>query len=96
MEDVLSIGEGFMRRVFKEILDIEIGDIPRLKFTDAMEQYGSDKPDIRFDMKIKDISDIVENCGFGVFSSAIESGGTVRAIVAKNSADILTRKEIDK
>ena len=96
MEDVLSIGEGFLKRIFKEILNVEIDSIPRLKFTDAMEQYGSDKPDIRFDMKIKDISDIVENCGFGVFSATVKDGGTVRAIVAKNAADVLTRKEIDK
>ena len=96
MDDVLAIGEGFMKRVFREVLGVELPEIPRMKFTDAMEQYGSDKPDIRFDMKIKDVSDIVENCGFGVFSGAVQSGGSVRAINAKNSASVLTRKEIDK
>ncbi len=96
MDDVLAIGEGFMKRVFKEVLGVDLPEIPRMKFTDAMEQYGSDKPDIRFDMKIKDVSDIVENCGFGVFSGAVQSGGSVRAINAKNSASVLTRKEIDK
>ncbi len=95
-EDVLQIGEGFLRRLFKEILDIELGDIPRLTYTEAMEQYGSDKPDTRFDMKIKDLSDIVENCGFGVFADTVKNGGTVRAITAKNAATVLTRKEIDK
>ena len=96
MEDVLAIGEGFLKRVFRDVLDVDLPDIPRMTYTDAMEQYGSDKPDIRFDMKIKNISDIVENCGFGVFSGAVQSGGTVRAITAKGAADVLTRKEIDK
>ena len=96
MEDVLSMGEGFIKRLFREVLDVEINEIPRLTFTEAMESYGSDKPDTRFDMKIKDISDIVENCDFGVFSGAVQSGGTVRAITAKAAADTLTRKEIDK
>ncbi len=96
MEDVLAIGEGFLKRLFKEVLGVEIGTLPRLTYTEAMEQYGSDKPDTRFEMKIKDISDIVENCEFGVFSGAVQSGGTVRAITAKNAAGTLTRKEIDK
>ncbi|MEE1278882.1 MAG: amino acid--tRNA ligase-related protein, partial [Acutalibacteraceae bacterium] len=60
------------------------------------EQYGSDKPDTRFDMKLIDVSDIVENCGFGVFSGAVANGGTVRAINAKGAAATLTRKEVDK
>ena len=96
IEDVLSIGEGFLKRVFKEVLDIELPNIPRLTYNEAMEQYGSDKPDTRFEMKIKDISDIVENCGFGVFSGCVKDGGTVRAITAKDAAAQLTRKEIDK
>ena len=96
IEDVLSIGEGFLKRVFKEVLDIELSNIPRLTYNEAMEQYGSDKPDTRFEMKIKDISDIVENCGFGVFSGCVKDGGTVRAITAKDAAAQLTRKEIDK
>ncbi len=96
MEDVLSIGEGFMKRLFREVLGIELEKLPRLTYTEAMESYGSDKPDTRFDMKIKDLSDIVKGCGFGVFTGALESGGTVRAITAKNAAGVLTRKEIDK
>ncbi|MBQ5900701.1 MAG: Asp-tRNA(Asn)/Glu-tRNA(Gln) amidotransferase GatCAB subunit C, partial [Clostridia bacterium] len=84
------------KRVFKEVLDVEIGTIPRLTFNEAMEQYGSDKPDTRFDMKLIDVSDIVENCGFGVFSGAVANGGTVRAINAKGAAATLTRKEVDK
>ena len=65
-------------------------------YTDAMENYGSDKPDIRFDMKIQNISDIVKDTEFVVFSNAIKDGGSVRAIVAKNGASVYTRKEIDK
>jgi len=97
VDDVLEMNEGFIKRLFKEVLDVDIKlPLQRMTYKTAMETYGSDKPDTRFDMKITDISDIVKNCGFGVFTGAIEAGGSVRAIVAKNSADKLTRKEIDK
>ncbi len=97
MEDVLKIAEGYVSRLFKEVLNVDIPTpLPRLTFTEAMNSYGSDKPDTRFDMKIKDISDIVENCGFGVFADTVKNGGTVRAINAKNASSVLTRKEIDK
>ena len=97
MEDVLSIGEGFVKRLFKEVMDIDIPlPLPRLTYTEAMENYGSDKPDTRFDMKITDLSGIVENCGFGVFADTVKNGGTVRAITAKGAANTYTRKEIDK
>ena len=97
MEDILKIGEGFVKRLFKEIMGVDISTpLPRLTYTQAMNDYGSDKPDTRFDMKIKDLSDIVENCGFGVFSDTVKNGGTVRAITAKNAAGVYTRKEIDK
>lgn len=97
MEDVFKIAEGYVSRLFKEVLGVDIATpLPRLTFTDAMNNYGSDKPDTRFDMKIKDLSDIVENCGFGVFADTVKNGGTVRAINAKNAASVYTRKEIDK
>ncbi len=97
MEDVLNMGEGYVKRLFKDVLDVDITTpIPRLTYTDAMNDYGSDKPDTRFEMKIKDLSDIVENCGFSVFSDTVKNGGTVRAITAKNAAATYTRKEIDK
>ena len=97
MEDVLKIAEGYVSRLFKEVLNIDIPTpLPRLTFTQAMNDYGSDKPDTRFDRKIKDISDIGENCGFGVFADTVKNGGTVRAINAKNASSVLTRKEIDK
>ena len=96
-EDIMAMNEGFIKRVFKEVLNVDIPTpLPRITFADAMNRYGSDKPDTRFGMEIQDLSDVVQNCGFGVFTSAIEEGGSVRAIVAKNAAATLTRKEIDK
>ncbi len=96
-EDVYAIAEGYIKRLFKEVLgkDIET-PLPRLKYVDALNDYGSDKPDTRFEMKIKDLSDIVENCGFSVFSDTVKNGGTVRAITAKGAVSTYTRKEIDK
>ena len=97
VEDVLEMIEGFVRRVFHDVLGREISTpLPRLTYREAMERYGSDKPDTRFGMEIVNLSDVVKNCGFGVFTSAIEAGGSVRAIVAKGAAGTLTRKEIDK
>ena len=97
VEDILEMNEGFIQRLFKEVLDVNVElPLPRLTYKDAMERYGSDKPDTRFGMEICDISELVKNCGFGVFTSAIENGGSVRAIVAKDAAKTLTRKEIDK
>ncbi len=96
-DDVFAIAEGYVSRLFREVLGVEIPTpLPRMRYDDAMNDYGSDKPDTRFDMKIKDISDIVENCGFGVFADTVKNGGTVRAITAKNAVDTYTRKEIDK
>ena len=96
-EDIMAMNEGLIKRVFKEVLDVEIETpLPRITFADAMNRYGSDKPDTRFGMEIQDLSETVKNCGFSVFTSAIENGGSVRCIVAKNAAATLTRKEIDK
>ena len=97
VDDILDIAEGYIQRLMKETLSIDIPmPLPRLKYNDAMSRYGSDKPDTRFGMEITDISELVKNCGFSVFTSAIENGGSVRGIVAKNAAATLTRKEIDK
>ncbi len=96
-EDVYAIAEGYIKRLFKEVLNEDIvTPLPRLRYVDAMNDYGSDKPDTRFEMKIKDLSDIVENCGFSVFADTVKNGGTVRAITAKGAVDTYTRKEIDK
>ena len=95
--DIMEMNEGFIARLFKEILNVDIQlPLPRLTFKEAMERYGSDKPDTRFGMEITDISDLVKNSGFSVFSGAVANGGSVRAIVAKGAASKLTRKEIDK
>ena len=97
VEDILEINEGLFKRLFSEVMNIDLPTpFERMSYADAMNSYGSDKPDIRFDMKIQDISDLVKDCGFGVFTGAIENGGSVRAIVAKNAASVYTRKEIDK
>ncbi len=97
MEDVLAIGEGYMERVFREAIGAEIKlPLPRLTYKEAMERYGSDKPDTRYGMEIYDLTETVRNCGFGVFTGAIEAGGSVRGITAKNAVNIYTRKEIDK
>ncbi len=97
VEDILAIGEGLIKRLMKEIMDTELPTpLPRLKYNDAMSLYGSDKPDTRFDMTIKDLSETVRNTGFSVFADAVGNGGSVRGIVAKNAASALTRKEIDK
>ncbi|MBR1481781.1 MAG: aspartate--tRNA ligase [Ruminococcus sp.] len=97
VEDILEINEGLFKRLFREVLGQELETpFARMTYAEAMNTYGSDKPDIRFDMKITDISDLVAHCGFGVFTGAIENGGSVRAIVAKNAASTYTRKEIDK
>ncbi len=97
VEDILEMGEGFIKRLFSDVLNIDIPTpLPRLTYKEAMERYGSDKPDTRFDMEIVNLSDLVKDCDFSVFTSAIEAGGSVRAICAKGAASTLTRKEIDK
>ena len=96
-DDILECLEGFIKRLYKEILNVDIATpLPRLTFDEAMSRYGSDKPDTRFEMEITDISETVKDSDFVVFKSALENGGSVRGIVAKNGAEKLTRKEIDK
>ncbi len=96
-EDIMEMNEGFIKRAFSEILGVEIETpMKRMTYTEAMERYGSDKPDTRYGLEIQNITDEVRDSEFAVFKSAIENGGSVRAIVAKNSAAALTRKEIDK
>lgn len=97
VEDVLDVGEGFMKYVYDTVLHVDVPlPLPRLTYNEAMERYGSDKPDIRYGMEIVDLSEAVRGCGFGVFASALEGGGTVRALTAKNAVGVLTRKEVDK
>ena len=97
MEDILQIGEGYIKRVFKEVLDIDIPTpFPRYTYNEVMERFGSDKPDTRFGMEIFDLTEEVSGCGFGVFSGAVQGGGSVRGINAKGAVKTYTRKEIDK
>ena len=96
-EDIMEMIEGFMERLFNKVLGVSITmPIKRMTYTDAMNRYGSDKPDTRFGMEITDLSDIAGATDFVVFKNAIENGGTVRGIVAKGAATTYTRKEIDK
>ena len=97
MEDVLSLIEGYMQRAFKEVLDVDIQlPLPRLTYKDAMERYGSDKPDTRYGMEIYDISDLVKDSGFGVFEGPVQGGGSVRAITAKGGSAAVSKKGIKK
>lgn len=95
-DDVFSVVEGMMTYVFKNVLNIELKTpFPRLKYQDAMERYGSDKPDIRFGMEIVDLSDSVKGSGFKVFSETLNSGGKIKGINFKEGA-FLSRKQIDE
>ncbi len=97
VEDVLAMAEGFVEDLFKKVLGVDIPlPLPRLTYNEAMARYGSDKPDTRFGMEIIDLTEAVRGCGFGVFASAVENGGSVRCLNAKGAASTLSRKEIDK
>ena len=96
-EQIQTIQEGFIQRVFKEVLDVDVqAPFLRMPWREAMDRFGSDKPDLRFGFELKDISDLVKDCGFGVFTSAIEAGGSVRLINLDGHAKDFPRKKIDK
>ena len=95
IDDVLDVNERLLARVFKEAIGVDVPlPIQRMTWAEAMERYGSDKPDIRFGMELKNVTDIVKNCGFGVFTGAIENGGSVRGINV-NGQGTMPRKKID-
>lgn len=96
VEDVLEINEGFIAKVFEEALGIKL-ETPfiRMPYQEAMDRFGSDKPDIRFGLELVNVSDLVENCGFKVFADAVKNGGSVRAINAKGCGRKFSRREID-
>lgn len=95
VDDVITINEGFIKKAFKEALGVDIETpFPRMPYREAMERFGSDKPDMRFGMELVDVSDLVKGCGFRVFSDAVTGGGSVRAINAKGCGGF-SRKEID-
>ena len=95
VDDVIDVNERLMQRLFKSVLNVDL-QIPfrRMTWQDAMDQYGSDKPDLRFGMKLHDVTDLVRGCGFAVFTGAIEAGGTVRGINAEGQGG-MPRKKID-
>lgn len=96
VEDVMQMGEAFIRTLFKRVLGVEIASpIPRMTYREAMDRFGSDKPDTRFGLEIKDLTDLVKECEFSVFRSACESG-SVRAICVPQGAAAYSRKELDK
>lgn len=97
-EDVMNLNEGLLKEILKELMpdkELLTEEFPKLTWQEAMSDYGSDKPDIRFEMTIKDVSDLVSNCGFQVFSSAVKDGGVVKALAVSGGAEF-TRKEIDE
>ncbi len=96
IDTVIEINEGYIKKVFKEVLNKDIETpFPRLPYQEAMDRFGSDKPDTRFGMEFVDISEEVKNCDFKVFTGAIENGGSVRCINAKGLGTALTRKTLD-
>lgn len=96
VDDVIDVNERLLQYVFKEAIGIDVQlPIPRMSWQEAMDRFGSDKPDTRFGMELMDVSDIVKECGFGVFTGALEQGGSVRGINAKGQG-AMPRKKIDK
>lgn len=96
-DDVIEVQEGFIKRVFKELMGIDIATpLPRLTWREAMERYGSDKPDTRFGFELKKLNDVVAGCGFKVFTDALEKGGDVRGICIDGGSGFFSRKDIDK
>ena len=96
IDDVIEVNEGFIKRVFKEALNVDVATpIQRMTWKEAMERFGSDKPDLRFGIELKDISDIVKDCGFKVFSEPANNGGSVRLICVPEGAEKFPRKQID-
>lgn len=97
VDDVIEIQEGYLKRVFKEMKGIDIETpFPRIPYDEAMARYGSDKPDTRVGFELNDITDMVKDCGFKVFTDAIAAGGSVRGICITGGAEHYTRKKIDK
>ncbi|MGI6176460.1 MAG: aspartate--tRNA ligase [Christensenellales bacterium] len=96
IDDVIAVNEGLIQRIFKEICGIEVSvPFKRMTYREAMDSYGSDKPDSRFGMLIQDISTFAHKTEYGIFHSAVETGGSVRALVAKSADGKISRKEID-
>ena len=96
VDDVIDVNERYLKKLFREVLDVEVQlPIQRMTWQEAMDRFGSDKPDLRFGMELTDVSEVVKDCGFGVFTAALDNGGSVRGINAKGQGG-MPRKKIDK
>ena len=96
-EDVMNLTENLVAYVFKKIKNIDVSlPLMRMKYDDAINFYGSDKPDLRFDMKINDITNIFVNTNFSIFQNVLKDKGIINCLVVKNKADSTSRKDIDK
>ena len=96
VDDVIDVNERYLKKLFREVLDVEVQlPIQRMTWQEAMDRFGSDKPDLRFGMELTDVSEVVKDCGFGVFTAALENGGSVRGINAEGQGG-MPRKKIDK
>ena len=96
VDDVIDVNERYLKKLFKEVLDVDVQlPIQRMTWQEAMDRFGSDKPDLRFGMELTDVSEAVKDCDFGVFTAALENGGSVRGINAKGQGG-MPRKKIDK
>ncbi|MCI8308510.1 MAG: aspartate--tRNA ligase, partial [Lachnospiraceae bacterium] len=95
VDDVIDVNERLLKKIFKETLDIDVSlPIQRMTYAEAMDRFGSDKPDTRFGMELQNVTEVVKGCGFGVFTGAIENGGSVRGINARGCGS-MPRKKID-
>ena len=96
VDDVIDVNERLLAYLFKQVLDVDVKlPIQRMTWQDAMDRFGSDKPDLRFGMELQNVSEVVRGCEFAVFKNALEAGGTVRGINAKGQGG-MPRKKIDK
>ena len=97
VDDVIEVQEGFIKRIMKDIKGIDIQTpLPRLSYDEAMERYGSDKPDTRFDIELIKLNDFFKDCSFEVFTNALKDGGDIRGICVPGGAELYSRKKIDK
>ena len=95
VDDILDVNERMLQALWKEVLGVDVTlPLPRMTWQEAMDRYGSDKPDTRFGMELINVTDVVKDCGFGVFSGAVANGGTVRGLNAKGQGE-MARKKID-
>jgi aspartyl-tRNA synthetase len=96
IDDIISINEGLIAEIFEKTIGVKVETpFPRISYKEAMERFGSDKPDTRFEMELIDMSDVVRGCGFKVFADVVATGGSVRAINVKGGADKLSRRDLD-